>query len=324
MGDTAGVTETVQLPDGRRIGYAVFGVPLEHGRGSSGHVVFALHGTPGSRLKYRPADGAAKARGLTLVALDRWGYGLTDAHPSPSLAAFADDVRGVAAALGVQRFSICGISGGGPFASAGAVLLGKQVRKAALVAPVGPIAPDDDQPHVPRLDWFHWFVFRALPRLPALVWLVFRFYRRCLKLAPRLAIAFAMARNGPADKVLLSRPVVVSSLVAMMRAGLDPQGVRGPMIDLKLFGLPWRLPFENAEVEVRVWFGDQDLSVAATAVERLANAMPNAKLERLEAQGHFWIATRFDVVLDWLAAPDEAAAGRGDAGADHAEQAARL
>src|SRR5690554_337385 len=46
----------VRLPDGRRVSYAEYGDP-------EGYPVLALHGTPGSRFKFRPADGLAAERG---------------------------------------------------------------------------------------------------------------------------------------------------------------------------------------------------------------------------------------------------------------------
>ena len=298
--------ETLTLGDGRRIGFAVFGIPLANAR--QGRIVIALHGTPGSRLKYRPADDAARARGLTLIALDRWGYGLSDPHPAPSLAAFAQDLGEIADRLAIDRFSVCGISGGGPFAAAAASALRERVVRAALVAPVGPIMPDPvaGLATPAKLDAYHRFVFRTLARAPSAVWLVFRVYRRCLQFAPRFAIFLAMMRNGPADKALLERPDVVMGLASMMRAGLDPQGVGGPVTDLSLFGRPWGLQFgaraqSGGGADVRIWFGDQDLTVPEDAILRLADVIDGASLDRVPGQGHFWVSTRFDLVLDWLA-----------------------
>jgi hypothetical protein len=59
---------TLRLGDGRRLGYAQYGVP-------DGEPFFYFHGHPGSRLEGRFAHAAAAAAGLRVLALDRPGEG---------------------------------------------------------------------------------------------------------------------------------------------------------------------------------------------------------------------------------------------------------
>ena len=68
---------TLQLADGRRLGWAEYGDP-------SGRPVLAFHGTPACRLLYAPADQPAASKGLRLVAPDRPGYGLSAPKPERS------------------------------------------------------------------------------------------------------------------------------------------------------------------------------------------------------------------------------------------------
>ena len=288
-------SQVISIGNGRQIGFRVFGAPL--GERTSVRTVFALHGTPGSRLKYAPADEAARARGLALIALDRWGYGLSTAHDGP-LSDFGRDALQLADELGLARFSVVGISGGGPFATAIAALGADRVERLALVAPVGPC--DKASLAGREMSSFHRFCFRVLPRVPCGSRSAFAGYRGLLRFVPHTAIAVAMARSGPADRQLLKRHDIIEGLAAMMREGLS-RGLDGPVRDLAIFSRPWEVPLAQVSADARIWFGDQDGSVPEAAVVALAEVLPNATLSRVANQGHFWVATRFDEVLDWLA-----------------------
>ena len=89
------------LPDGRRLACAEYGDP-------NGLPVLALHGTPGSRLMFALADGAARLRGIRLIAPERPGYGLSDYRSSETLARIAEDLSAVADTYGLDRFAIIG------------------------------------------------------------------------------------------------------------------------------------------------------------------------------------------------------------------------
>jgi len=285
------------LDDGRALRYAIFGAEPD---ATGVRTVLALHGTPGSRLKYVPADAAARQRGVALIAMDRWDYGDTQAPQHHSLPAFAQDVSQLMDHLGVRCFAVVGISGGGPYAVAVSAALPKRVIRCALPAPVGLIEPSGQGQARPRLSLFHQLCFRWLPRWPWAVRMIFRGYRRLLQMSRRSGIAMAMARSGPADRRLLDDPEIVSGLGGMMLEGLKTS-LNGPAIDLKLFGRCQHVNISAIKAPCRIWFGDQDGSVPKAAIETLAQTVPGAQLVELKGQGHFWIATRFDEVLDWLA-----------------------
>ena len=278
------------LPDGRVIGYREYGA-------SDGLPVLALHGTPGSRLKYARAEEAARRMGLRLICPDRWGYGLTSPPVHrPSLSGFAEDMEHFADALALEAPSIIGISGGGPFAAALAARLGRRIKALALVSPVGPIA---GTPAAWRLDPIHAVCFRALPPLPGVIALAFRGFRLLLAREDGAALRVAMVRAASADKTLLRDEELVEGLVKMFRAGLAP-GVRGPVIDMELFRRPWDFDAGGILAETRLWIGTADKSVPHAAVRALVERLPRAQLVELAGEGHFWIVRNWLQVLAWL------------------------
>ena len=279
---------TVTLSDGRAIMLRTYGAP-------DGRPVIALHGTPGSRLKFSATDEPARRLGLRIIAPDRWGYGGTAAHAEPSLGAFAEDMSALAAALGIVSFAVMAVSGGGPYAAALAACYPERVTALALFAPVGPIAGVE-----PTMTPLHRFCFGPLTRRPRAVRGIFRGLRGLLRLSPRLGIAVAMATAPPADRRVLASPGVRDRLAATFVEGLRP-GAEGPAIDLALFGAPWDLDLGAARVPARVWLGSDDRNVPLAAARHLAAALPDCEVVHLDGAGHLWVALNYDVVLRWIA-----------------------
>lgn len=104
-----------------------------------------FHGTPGGRLEADPDPTVYARLGLRRITLDRPGYGGSDRRPGRTVADLVPDVEAVADALGLERFAVAGISGGGPFALACAALLPSRVERCLAVASVAP-------PDAPGLD----------------------------------------------------------------------------------------------------------------------------------------------------------------------------
>lgn len=279
----------VTAPDGRTISYRTFGDP-------GGIPLLALHGTPGSRLKFVVADPVARDLGLRVIAPDRWGYGSTTPHPEPSLSAFAADLAALADQIGLSRFAVMGVSGGGPFAAAAASVMPDRISALALVAPVGPIAGEADSEITP----FHRLCFGRLAQTPVATGAVFHAFRAVLGVAPDLGMRLAMIRIASADRRVLSQREVASRLGETFVEGLRP-GVVGPVTDLGLFGAPWGIDLGAARVPARLWIGSKDQNVPRSAARRLAERLPQCELTELESHGHLWIANNYDVVLGWIA-----------------------
>jgi pimeloyl-ACP methyl ester carboxylesterase len=286
--DVLPVERMCRLSDGRQI-------TIRETGDARGRPVIVLHGTPGSRLKFDAAGLAAGELGLRLIAPDRWGYGGTSSHPSPTLPVYADDIAALADWLRIDRFAVMGVSGGGPYAASVAASLGDRIDALALVAPVGPIAGLDDV----RLRAFHRFCFGRFARSPASIAVVFAGLRRLLKVAPDLAMKLAMLDASPADRKVLATRGVEQRLARTFATGLEP-GTSGPVTDLALFSRSWNVPLGNVSAEARIWIGTADRNVPISAVERLGRDLPRCSVEWLQGAGHLWVALNYAEVLGWI------------------------
>src|SRR5262245_38530378 len=288
------------LPDGRRLACAEYGDP-------SGLPVLALHGTPGSRLMFSLADRAARERGIRLIAPERPGYGLSEYRRAESLAQIADDLGAVADGYQLGRFAVIGVSGGGPYAVAAAAAMPDRISLLALVAPIGEVA--DTRLCLSR---FQRLLFRRLARRSWASRLFFRRMRAMLFKSPDTAYRWLMRQVGASDRELLARSGVRISLQAAMGEGLRP-GVEGVAQDLRLYCSPWRLQFADIDVPTIIWQGGDDPVVPPEAAYALARALPNCRLDVIPAAGHYWMFSRFGLILDAVAAVLRADAATGNA-----------
>jgi pimeloyl-ACP methyl ester carboxylesterase len=125
-------TAAVRLRDGRQLTYRSIGP-------ASGFPVFYMHGAIGSPGWHSPQlDAAVRSLGIRYLAVNRPGFGGSDPSPGRTVADYAADVEELADALGVERFSVIGVSAGGPFALACAWALPDRVVAAAAASPLAP------------------------------------------------------------------------------------------------------------------------------------------------------------------------------------------
>lgn len=138
-----GTNLTCRLPDGRTLGYAEFGCP-------NGRPLMWFHGFPMSRLDGWAADRIARRRGIRVIAPDRPGFGLSTFQPSRRIVDWPADVKALADHIGIKRFAVLGLSGGGPYAVACAYALPKQTMTACGVLIGGP--PVSDSHRIDHLE----------------------------------------------------------------------------------------------------------------------------------------------------------------------------
>lgn len=282
---------TLRLPDGRRLSYAEFGDP-------HGLPVLAIHGTPGSRFMFGLTDGAARERGLRVIAPDRPGYGHSDYRRNPSLMRSAEDFISLADALGLEQIAVIGVSGGGPHAIATASAIPDRVALLALISPVGPVAECRRQVRMSRM---HRLIFTRMGRSPQACATFFWSLRGMVRWAPGVAYRALQQRVTRSDQGVLGRPEVKANLQAAIREGLRP-GIKGALQDLRLFCSPWGLSLAEIDVPAVVWQGSDDTIVPPSVAYHLASQLPNCRLDVIQEAGHYWGFGNFARVLDTVRA----------------------
>ncbi len=109
--------ETIELHDGRKLGYRIFGpatVTEAH------QIILYFVGTPGTRnyVTATQIEQLEKYRNICFIALERPGFGLSTTLYRRSIIDYPKDVAEFAEKMNITKCSIIGYSGGGPFALA--------------------------------------------------------------------------------------------------------------------------------------------------------------------------------------------------------------
>ena len=74
--------------------------------------------------------------GVRLIAVDRPGVGDSSFQPGRRLSDWPAEVCALADALGLERFSVLGYSGGGPYAAVCAAMLPERLQAAGMVSSI--------------------------------------------------------------------------------------------------------------------------------------------------------------------------------------------
>jgi pimeloyl-ACP methyl ester carboxylesterase len=254
----------------------------------TGYPVIGLHGTPGCRLSRWPDNSVYAEAGVRYVTTDRAGYGLSSRHRGRSVADEARDVRAVADALGFDRFSVVGGSGGGPHALACAALLAGRVERVACQSSLAPLG----ERGLPRARWLSGME----PEIAAeLTWadagedvLVRQMEMAQQLMAKRVAEdpGALLGEGAPAGDVeFLRRPEVVAAFRRII-AEQARAGVGGSVDDTLAFVRDWGFDLADIAVPVLLTYGDADTSCPVAHGRFLATAIPTAIVVETAGSGH--------------------------------------
>jgi len=261
--------------------------------------VFYFHGFPGSRFEARLAEQEAAARGIRLISIDRPGYGLSDVERHRTLLDWADDTVQLADFLGVQRFSVIGVSGGGPYAAACAFKIPHRLNLAAVVCGLGPVVPRGGKNSAVGLTISGLRLAGRFPIFPRLMLpaaaLMYRDH-------PQLMLALISRRFPESDRRALQIPRLHRLVCDSFREAFR-RSLLWPARDVVLYGRDWGFRLQDIRIPVRLWHGEQDVVVPPAMGHRLADEIPACRAVFTPDDGHFSIiVNHLPEVLEALAA----------------------
>jgi pimeloyl-ACP methyl ester carboxylesterase len=250
---------------------------------------------------FDPDPDATRDRGVTLLAVDRPGYGASDPIESgawSTVAQAADDLGEL------LRDRVAGPVGVVGWSAGGRVALALAARHAALVTRVAVIATPAPNEHVPWIPAEHQHMIDAVRHEPP------------DEVHRDLGAVFAsMVPGDPAartaldllsvtdadDSTALARPGARARLGEMLRAAFA-QGAVGLTADVAGYTMrPWGFAPEEVTAKTLLIFGAADPVAGSRHGRWWQRALPDARLEMAPGAGHLVIVPLWGRVLRHLA-----------------------
>lgn len=274
-----------RLPDGRILGYRVYGTP-------AGCPVYFFHGFPGSRLQASLVHRQALAAGLALVAFDRPGFGLSDPAVAPTVDSLSRDVCNLSDALGHRRFAVLGVSCGGPHALAVARALPDRVAAVGLLAGIGPM----DQPHLrngqlPLLR----AMFRLARWQPWLISPLLVLDRFMFRSHPERAVKALASMLTPPDRRLVEASATVRAAFGASLAEAYRRGIHGALAEAGRIARFSSAQLDGIKVPVHIFQSGQDRNVPPAMGRFMAARIAGSTYHDCPDEGHLSIVVnRFE------------------------------
>lgn len=283
----------LRLRDGRLLGYGEYG-----DRAGVPFVLF--HGWPGSRLCGAGCHDAATQRGVRVIAPDRPGYGLSDFKEKRTIADWTDDVAELADALGLGRFAIAGISGGGPYAAACALRIPDRLTFAGIISGLGPFdAPAATEGMNPMIRMLYGAARRVPPVARALLEMMSYVGKS------EWALNQMLKNVREEDRAVLSDERARAFFMDDFKEAFR-QGARGALQEAGLYTRPWGFRLQDIVMPVTLWQGTKDVNVPVSMGRHQAQAIPHCDARFFEGEGHLLGFAHMNELLDAVAAAPRA------------------
>lgn len=267
--DIAENPQTIELRDGRELGYATVGDP-------DGDPLLLFHGFPNSRVFAAAFDAVARDHGVRVIAPERPGFGVSDPDPGRALTDWPADVADLADRLELGAVPVLGISAGGPYAAVTAALLPGRIERAGIVCGLGPMAA------VGLRDRLWYYSARFLPPATKLgLWLGGKQALRDRDAFLESMADSAAPADGPVWTGELGAVVHASMVESRRHHGLDPL-----VTETALFGQSWGFDLGAITVPTWLWYGKADTVVPQAMGLYLADAIPTAESHFYPDLGH--------------------------------------
>jgi len=269
-----------------KIGISEYGDP-------NGNPVLYFHGFPGSRLDgnlfgFNEIGKACKTR---IIGIDRPGIGISKFQPGRRLIDWPTTVLSIANTFGIKKFSILGISGGGPYALSCAYAIPERLNSVSIISGMGPFIYQESLNGKAML----------IPKQIGVIRRLIAWGLKASVLKNPEKLKENIYKTLPKQDIeYLSLPGKMENLIDIFKECFK-QGLNGYLYEAKLYRKNWGFRIPDIKTKVSLWHGTIDQNVSAELARRIASEIPNCRSTFVENEGHFSLTGKYlKIILDEL------------------------
>lgn len=286
--------KTLTLEDGRVLGYIETGDP-------EGKPLFLFHGLHSSRLEAKCIEHEMYNKGIRFICFDRPGMGLSTFQENRKVLDIVDDTIALAESLGIEKFSVLGVSSGAKYALACAYKLPERLSSCNVFAGASPMELITDE--MPK---YNRFFIALIQRFPSLIYIVYWFLYGRLSNEPSKSdqfLANIIQVLDDVDKKLFEEKKIKKSLLDTFHESYA-QGSKGIAYDASfdIQEKSWGFKVEDIRfIPIHFWHGGLDKGVPFSMTKQMIDKIPNATLTFYPQEGHIsLIFNQIDEIMDLL------------------------
>lgn len=272
------IDQLLILKDKRKLGFAEFG-------NTNGFPIIYCHGSQSSRLEMHYDLSFAIENNLRIITVDRPGHGMSDFNPIGSILSFARDIKQLTEYLGLEKFSVAGMSAGAPFALGIAYLFPEQVYRIAIISGFAPFNTESKN----HLSKEVKVMLTLAKSFPFLLKMLLRVQAKQIATKPKKALQGFLKIMSEADQQVLLNESVMNVIENMFTEAFR-NGSKGVAYEISnLLVKEWGFKLEDIQGIVTFWQGGKDNNVPFEWAELMKNKIKNSKLNKYPEEGHLII-----------------------------------
>ncbi len=290
-------TSEFVLSDGRTLSYSIYGDQ------SSSNVLFYFHGFPSSRLEAALLDSATTRLSVKLISPDRPGMGKSTFQPNRTILDWTKDFLELVDHLSINEFNIVALSGGSPYAFACAKEVPKsRLKHVAIVSGAYPLSYGTSgmmfnaRAVLAVASWFPSLVGTIMD------WTIGGAARDTEhpEIFEQRILQEMEGRHEP-DRRCLDDETFKNNFVASVREAFH-SSAEGAGWEARLLGTSWGFELEDLQFDrIVLWHGRQDVNCPVAMAEKAAKAIPGARLEAFDGEGHVSVPVKYaDKIIEGI------------------------
>lgn len=268
----------ITLADGRVLGYTEYG-------DSKGYPIFYFHGGQESRLSSKFMDSTAKNLNIRIISADRPGIGLSTFQENRQFLNWGNDISELANFLGLNKYSIFGLSGGAPHVLACIISDASRIENASIISGAAPY----DYKGTLKGMWFpvkliHWIA--SWKKDKQLKKIIQNDFEGLVNKPENRIKQFQNYLPAPDKKLMTEHPEYGWEFIEGSIESYK-QGIDGVVQEWKLYVSDWGMDLKTIQIPLTLWYGSDDKMAPVHRGIYYQKYLPNATLKIIKNEGHF-------------------------------------